>query len=114
MSGNEFIEPEESDFLEVFGAEREAIPGEVAAFFVNIVSDNRNSVALSYDVIARSARVRWTQNSVMLVDIFREQVNRISVDKAGVIVISTEGDDLGGELTVEIYPIRISDRLLAR
>ncbi|WP_156161416.1 hypothetical protein [Nocardia vulneris] len=114
MSGNEFIEPEDSDFLEVFGAEREAIDGEVAAFSVNIVSDSRNSVALSYDVIGRSARVRWTQDSVLLVDIFREQVNRISVDKAGVLRISTEGDDLTGELTVEIYPVRISDRLLVR
>lgn len=110
----EFIEPEESDFLNTFGAERIAIPGSTASFVVNIEPDDRNKLELSYDVIARSARVRWIQDSAVLADIFREQVNRISVDSSGIISISTRGDDLTGELTVEVYPIQIRDVFLAR
>ncbi|WP_378737129.1 hypothetical protein [Nocardia brasiliensis] len=114
MSNYEFIEPEESEFLETFGAERIAIPGATASFLVNIVADDRNKLELSYDVIARSVRVRWVQDSALLADLFREQVNRIAVDKSGVIRISTQGADLSGELTVEVYPVRIADVFLAR
>ncbi|MGQ4617307.1 hypothetical protein [Nocardia sp. R7R-8] len=114
MAEYEFIEPEESDFLEVFGAERVAIPGTTASFIVRIHADDRNKLELSYDVIARSARIRWLQDSTLLADIFREQVNRIIVETRGVIKISTKGSDLAGELTVEVYPIRISDILLAQ
>ncbi|MEU1547966.1 hypothetical protein [Nocardia sp. NPDC005745] len=110
----EFIEPGESDFLETFGAERVAIPGVTASFAVNIDSDDRNRLELSYDVIGRSARVRWIKDSTLLVDIFREQVYRISVDRSGIIRIATSGIDLKGELTVEVYPIRISDVSLTR
>ncbi|CAM4430681.1 hypothetical protein NONI108955_27545 [Nocardia ninae] len=113
MSDYEFIEPEESELLETFGAERVAVAGTVASFVVDIVADERNKLRLSYDVIARSARVRWTQDSVLLADIFREQVTRISVDRAGIIRISTRGPDLSGELTVEVYPIRVTDVFVA-
>ncbi|WP_454198401.1 hypothetical protein [Nocardia sp. Marseille-Q1738] len=114
MPDHEFVEPEESDFLEAFGAERVAIPGTTASFVVNIDADDRNKLELSYDVIARSVRVRWIQDSVLLTDLFREQVNRIAVEGSGIIRISTRGADLAGELTVEVYPIRISDVFLAR
>ncbi|MEU1998356.1 hypothetical protein ABZ511_28295 [Nocardia gamkensis] len=114
MADYEFIEPEESDFLETFGAERVAIPGATASFVVNIDSDDRNRLELSYDVIGRSARVRWIQDSTLIVDIFREQVNRITVDRSGIIKIATSGIDLKGELTVEVYPMRISDVSLGR
>ncbi|BDU02496.1 MULTISPECIES: hypothetical protein [Nocardia] len=114
MADYEFIEPEESEFLEAFGAERVAIPGATASFVVSIDSDDRNKLELSYDVIARSARVRWYQDSTVLVDIFREQVNRIAVGGGGTIKISTSGVDLSGELTVEVYPVRIKDVSLAR
>ncbi|WP_159839649.1 hypothetical protein [Nocardia sp. CY41] len=114
MADYEFVEPEESEFLEVFGAERVAIPGATASFVVNIYSDDRNKLELSYDVIARSARVRWYQDSTVLVDIFREQVNRIAVEGSGVINITTSGVDLSGDLTVEVYPIRITDVSLVR
>ncbi|WP_067807924.1 hypothetical protein [Nocardia beijingensis] len=114
MADHEFIEPEESEFLEAFGADRVAIPGATASFVVSIDSDDRNELELSYDVIARSARVRWLQDSMLVVDIFREQVNRISIEGGGVIKISTSGVDLSGELAVEVYPIRIRDVSLAR
>ncbi|QBS42927.1 hypothetical protein [Nocardia sp. CS682] len=114
MSDYEFIEPEESELLEIFGAKRVAVAGTVASFVVDIVVDDRNGLELSYDVIARSARVRWAQDSVLLADFFREQVTRISVESAGIIRISTSGTDLTGELTVEVYPIRITDVSLAR
>ncbi|MFF7942009.1 hypothetical protein ACFZC5_20035 [Nocardia gamkensis] len=114
MADYEFIEPEESDFLENFGAERVAIPGSTASFVVNIDSDDRNRLELSYDVIGRSARIRWIQDSKLIVDIFREQVNRIAVDRGGIIKIATSGVDLKGELTVEVYPMRISDVSLVR
>jgi hypothetical protein len=110
----EFIEPGESDFSEAFGAERVAIPGATASFAVNIDSDDRNRLELSYDVIGRSVRVRWIQNSTLLVDIFREQVYRIAVDRGGVIRIATSGIDLEGELTIEVYPMRINDVSLTR
>lgn len=114
MSDYEFIEPEESEFLETFGAERVAIPGATASFMVDIAVDDRNKLELSYDVIARSVRVRWIQDSVLLADLFREQVNRLAVDGSGVIRISTRGADLTGELTIEVYPIRIIDVFLSR
>ncbi|MFR9772036.1 hypothetical protein [Nocardia sp. SC052] len=114
MDDHEFIEPEESEFLEAFGADRVAIPEATASFVVSIDSDDRNKLELSYDVIARSARVCWLQDSMLVVDIFREQVNRIAVERGGVFMISTSGVDLSGELSVEVYPIRIRDVSLTR
>ncbi|WP_043719871.1 hypothetical protein [Nocardia asiatica] len=114
MAEYEFIEPDESEFLEAFGAERVAVPGAAASFVVGIYSDDRNKLELSYDVIARSARVRWLQDSMVVVDIFREQVNRIAVDHGGIVKISTSGIDLSGELAIEVYPIRIRDVSLTR
>ncbi|MBF6167435.1 hypothetical protein IU486_22140 [Streptomyces gardneri] len=114
MTVYEFIEPGESEFLHVFGAQRIAIPASTASFMVAIESDNRNKLKLSYDVIARSARIRWIKDSAVLVDLFREQVNRIAIDGSGIITISAGWDDLTWELTVEVYPIRIRDVLLSR
>ncbi|PXX66620.1 hypothetical protein DFR70_103369 [Nocardia tenerifensis] len=114
MSDHEFIVPEESEFLETFGAERVAIPGTIASFVVDIVPDDCNKVELSYDVIARSVRVRWMQDSTLLMDIFREQVNRIAVDRKGIVRISARGGDLSGELTIEVYPVQITDVFLVR
>ncbi|WP_067464176.1 hypothetical protein [Nocardia amamiensis] len=114
MPDHEFVEPEESDFLEAFGAERVAIPGTTSAFVVNIDSGDRNKLELSYDVIARSVRIRWMQDSTLIVDLFREQVHRIAVEGSGIIKISTKGADLAGELTVEVYPIRVREVFLAR
>lgn len=70
MTVYEFIEPGESEFLHVFGAQRIAIPASTASFMVAIESDNRNKLKLSYDVIARSARIRWIKDSAVLVDLF--------------------------------------------
>ncbi|WP_280342152.1 hypothetical protein [Nocardia abscessus] len=114
MTGYEFVEPEAADFLNTFGAERIAIPGSTASFLVEIEPDDRNKLELSYDVIARSARVRWLKDATVLVDLFREQVNRIAVDGSGIITISTSWDDLAGELTVQVYPVQIRDVFLSR
>lgn len=113
MSDSEFIQPTESDFLLAFGAELRPVTGEGACFVVGIDIDSQNELELSYDVVARSARVRWTLDSAVRVDLFREHVNRVVVENCRTIGISTRGSGLAGELTIDVYPVRIIDTLLS-
>ncbi|WP_068057185.1 hypothetical protein [Nocardia xishanensis] len=113
MQDNEFIEPEQSEFLETFGADRVAISGDVASFLVKIDADPDNTIELTYDVIARSVRVRWLHNAAVVADLYKERVDRLSVDKHGSIEIASRGTDLASKLTIEVYPIRISEVQLA-
>ncbi|WP_433577956.1 hypothetical protein [Nocardia brasiliensis] len=113
MSDSEFVQPTESDFLLAFGAEHRPVPDEVACFVVGIDIDSQNELELSYDVVARSARVKWIRDSAVCVDLFREHVNRIAVENGSTIRISTRGPGLAGELTIDVYPVRIADTLLS-
>ncbi|MFC8044623.1 hypothetical protein [Nocardia sp. NPDC057353] len=114
MTDDRFIEPAETDFLETFGAERVPLPDSVGAFRVRIDSDPENALELTYDVIARSVRIRWTRGTEPVADLYREQVSRLSVGGDGVLTVLSGVPELASELTVAVYPIRISDVQLAR
>ncbi|WP_147471753.1 hypothetical protein [Nocardia stercoris] len=114
MTGIEFIEPDEVEFLNTFGAEKSAIPGEESAFRFDIegVGDD-GKVQLSYDAVGRSAQVIWLRRDREMARIYRENIHQISVDPSGAIRIENDSSDISSVLIVEIYPaVRITDTQL--
>jgi hypothetical protein len=78
----EFAVADDEAWLSVFGIapQAEEASGEKWVREVRIPISATEELHVSWDVVERSVRVRWEQASRLIVDVYREQTTRLTVD----------------------------------
>ncbi|MFF0201278.1 hypothetical protein [Streptomyces sp. NPDC005017] len=117
MTGQEFLVPGDAEILEAFGVESEATDGVESTRSLRLAAGVGDEVCLTYDIPGRSIHLQWFRKGVCVLDIFREEAVRMSVNSSeGVTTLSLtfESGSLSGELHVQVWPtLSVNDRLLA-
>ncbi|MFI9388968.1 hypothetical protein [Kutzneria sp. NPDC052558] len=118
MVHHEFTVPDDRELVELFGVASEALDGVESTRLLRLVSENDDEVHLVYDTPGRSIHLKWLRRGMCVVEIFREEAVRLSVeddDGKAFVSIAFDSNSLFGELRVQVRPrIWVSDRLLAR
>lgn len=118
MDSFEFLVPEDTELLEVFGVASEADSAEDSTRVLHITGGADEEIVLSYDIPGRSINLRYSRAGVNVVDIFREGATRFTVgnkDHRTSILLTFESGSLTGETRIQVWPnVHIEDRLLLR
>jgi hypothetical protein len=118
MEYQQFIAPLDSQVLEFLGVEPVAEGDEETTRVIRVELGDGQLLTYSYDVVGGSVRVRWTKAGVIVLDLFREGVVKISVESEGEIsriCAFAEFGSLRGVLSVQILPeLKFCDQLMIR
>ncbi|MER6474085.1 hypothetical protein [Streptomyces collinus] len=110
----EFLAPRDEDVLDAIGQWPDT--DESGARVLSWHSEDGASLVLSYDVLGRSVRVRWTNGDELLLDIFRESATRLaftSDPSAMHISVDFHMGESAGALEIQVTPnFCVRDRLL--
>ncbi|MFI2759562.1 hypothetical protein ACH5A3_11875 [Streptomyces echinatus] len=111
----EFIVPEDEKILEAIGTWPET--EESGARLLKWEGSEGDSLTLSYDVLSRSVRARWTgRDGNELLDMYREGASRLTVSSspsAALISIEFNTGECAGALEIQVTPsLSVRDRLL--
>ncbi|WP_333772789.1 hypothetical protein [Streptomyces sp. IBSBF 3136] len=112
----EFLAPRDEEVLDAIGQWPDT--DESGARVLGWHSDDGASLVLSYDVLGRSVRVRWTNGGELLLDIFRESATRLaftSDSSAMNVSVDFHMGESAGALEIQVAPsFSVRDRLLFR
>lgn len=76
MVGQELSVPDDGELVAVLGVASEPSDGEETVRSISIDS-GRDSVQLTFDLLGRSVRLRWTSGETLILDLFREEATRL-------------------------------------
>ena len=84
---------------------------------VTLGGENRARVSLTWDAVASSAHVVWSQDGVVIAEISREMVDAVAVDARSdghLVTITSHSEGLASRLTVTVTAegVRLHDSLL--
>lgn len=112
----EFLAPSDEEVLEATGKWPDT--DEDGARVLTWREGDGESLVLSYDVLARSVRVRWSRGGEVLLDVFRESATRLSFTSGPSATQASVDFHMGacaGVLEVQVVPhFFVRDRLLFR
>ncbi|GGS43537.1 hypothetical protein [Streptomyces cinerochromogenes] len=112
----EFLAPGDEEVLEATGKWPDTDEG--GARVLTWCEGGGESLVLSYDVLARSVRVRWSRGGEVLLDVFRESATRLSFTSGPSARQASVDFHMGacaGVLEVQVAPhFSVRDRLLFR
>ncbi|MEV5737661.1 hypothetical protein [Streptomyces sp. NPDC052292] len=110
----EFLAPRDEEVLDAIGQWPDT--DESGARVLTWHSDDGACLVLSYDVVGRSVRVRWTYDDKLLLDIFRESATRLaftSDPSAMYVSVDFHMGETVGALEIQVTPnFSVRDRLL--
>jgi len=114
----EFVVADDEAWLSVFGIapQTEEASGDNWVREVRIPVSATEELHVSWDVVQRSARVRWRQESQIIVDVYREQTTRLTVDDHNnepLILVEYDAGGCSGRTVVRTRPnITLKDTFL--
>jgi hypothetical protein len=116
MTYRVFEVPEYHEFLDAFGVAPEPVD-DGDAQLLRFEIDNE-LMAATFDIPGRSFHCRWSRDSKVMVEIFREAAVRLRLKSSGpegLIVVDFETDSERGQLEIQVSPVfALRDRLLMR
>lgn len=111
----EFLAPSDEDVFEAIGEWPES--DESGASVLAWYDHDGGSLVLSYDVLARSVRVRWTNGrGDELLDVYRESATRLAFGRTQVAthaIVEFHMGECAGTMEIQVAPsLSVRDRLL--
>ncbi|TDP27614.1 hypothetical protein [Nocardia ignorata] len=105
--------PDEQDFIEILGVVPEVLTGEVGVTRVVLKTGEDEILSLVIDVVSCSVRLKWVKAGSVLLDMYREFVSQVTLDKAGQFIVKSVGAEFTSELTVATHPVGARESLLS-
>jgi hypothetical protein len=109
-----FEVPDYHEFLDVLGVFPEPVDEHGAGRLAFEIGDE--TLEMTYDILGRSINCRWSRDSMILAEIFREGAVKLRLGSAGprnYIAIDFATDSQAGFLEIQLLPsFRFRDKLL--
>src|SRR4051794_7548140 len=104
MAYQEFLVPQEGEWLNVFGIESEPVSKELTIRSVSFTVGTE-SLVITYDIFGRSFYCAWKQNDAKILEVFREGATCLTIEEKEdqkLVCIDFKSNELAGKIIITV------------